>query len=74
MKVNAQGIRANIQKTVTVYTLKSGNMRFGAGRPKAVRCSHFDIIHKVGSDLPGYDIFKIRVRRVKKDDSTEKPM
>lgn len=67
MKVNAKGIRANIQQTVTVYTLKRGNMKFGKGRPLSVRCSYFDIIISRIAEDGG----KIVARRVKREQVAE---
>ena len=67
MKVNAKGIRANIQQTVTVYTLKRGNMKFVKGRPLSVRCSYFDIIISRNAEYGG----KIVARRVKREQVAE---
>ena len=66
MKVNAKGIRANIQQTVTIYTLKRGNMQFGKGHPLAVKCVFFDIVVKRNAKGA-----KIETRRVKREDRTE---
>lgn len=75
MKVNAKGIRANVQQTVTVYTLKRGNMQFGKGFPMSVKCSFFDIvISRVADDPAAFwkDGGKIVARRVKRETVTEK--
>lgn len=65
IKVNVKGIRANVNATVTVYTLGRGCLRFGEIRPLAVRCSFFRIVTTRGDDM------KIRTRRVKKNEQTE---
>ena len=66
MKVNAKGIKANVKQTVTVYTMKRGNMKFGKGLPLSVICSFFKIIVERDPDM------KIKARRVKVGQSTEK--
>ena len=66
IKVNVKGIRANVKATVTVYTLGRGCLRFGKIRPLEVRCSFFRIVTTRDDDM------KIRTRRVKVGQSTEK--